>query len=70
MDIPNLLIAKAAEMELHPLPSRNLQHRLSIYADDVILFLRPAENELQMGSLWPQNKYDKGQHISHPMFPQ
>jgi hypothetical protein len=49
MNIINLLIAKAAEMGLlQPLSSRNLQHRLSIYADDVVLFLRPADNELQI----------------------
>jgi hypothetical protein len=47
IDILNLLIAKAAEMGLlQPISSKNLQHRLSIYADGVILFLRPAENEL------------------------
>jgi hypothetical protein len=48
MDILHLLIAKAVKMGLlQPLSSRNLQHRLFIYADDVVLFLRPAENELQ-----------------------
>jgi hypothetical protein len=31
-----------------PFSTRNLQHRLSIYADDVVLFLRPVENELQI----------------------
>jgi hypothetical protein len=49
MGILNLLIAKAAEMGLlHLFSSRNPQHRLSIYADDVVLFLRPVENELQI----------------------
>jgi hypothetical protein len=38
MDILNLLIAKAAEMGLlQPLSSRNLQHRISIYIDDVVV---------------------------------
>jgi hypothetical protein len=49
MDTLNLLIAKAVEWGLlQPLSSRNLQHWLSVYADDVVLFLRPAESDLQI----------------------
>jgi hypothetical protein len=49
MDTLNLLIAKAAYFGLlQPLSSRNLQHWLSMYAYDVVLFLRPAESELQI----------------------
>jgi hypothetical protein len=49
MDTVNLLIAKAAYLGLlQPLSSRNLQHWLFMYADDVVLFLRLAESELQI----------------------
>jgi hypothetical protein len=43
MDMLNLLITKATEAGLfQPLSSRSIQHRISLYADDVVLFLRPA----------------------------
>jgi hypothetical protein len=42
MDMLNHLISKAAEAGLlQPLPSRSIQHWVSLYADDVVLFLRP-----------------------------
>jgi hypothetical protein len=49
MDALNLLILKAAEAGLlQPLSSRSIQHRVSLYADDVILFLRPSESDIAL----------------------
>jgi hypothetical protein len=43
------MISKAAsEGLLLPLSRRPLQHRISIYADDVVLFLRPAVEEINV----------------------
>jgi hypothetical protein len=42
MDVLGYMVAKAAAVGmLQPLSSRALQHRVSLYADDVVLFLRP-----------------------------
>jgi hypothetical protein len=49
MDALNLLILKAAEAGLlQPLSSRSIQHWVSLYADDVILFLRPSESDIAL----------------------
>ena len=43
------MIAQAArEGLLQPLSTRNLQHRISLYADDVVLFLRPEVNDISI----------------------
>ena len=40
-------IRKAAdEQMLQPLARRALQHRISLYADDVVLFLRPSASDI------------------------
>jgi hypothetical protein len=42
MDVLGNMIAKAAEEGiLQPLARRSLQHRISLYVDGVVLFLRP-----------------------------
>jgi hypothetical protein len=54
MDILNLMVTKAAdEGLLQPLSSWSIQHRVSLYADDVVMFLRPAvvDVDLTMGIL-------------------
>ena len=49
MDVLNGLIVKASnEGLLQPLSLRRIQHRISLYADDVVLFLRPTASELQL----------------------
>jgi hypothetical protein len=49
MDALNLLISKAAEAGLlQLLSSRLIQHQVSLYADDVILFLRPSESDIAL----------------------
>lgn len=49
MYVLNSLISKANEVGLlQPLPARALGHRVSLYADDVILFLRPVEAEIHL----------------------
>jgi hypothetical protein len=46
-DALNLLISKAAEARLlQPLSSRSIQHRVSLYVDDVVLFLQPSESDI------------------------
>jgi hypothetical protein len=57
------MVSKAAdEGLLQPLSSHSIQHHVSLYADDVVMFLRPAAAgiDLTMGilhlfwrSLWP-----------------
>jgi hypothetical protein len=49
MDVLGYLIAQAArEGLLQPLSTRNLQHRISLYADDVVLFLRPEVSDISI----------------------
>ena len=38
----------ASDGLLQPLSSRSLQHRISLYADDVVLFLRPEINDIEI----------------------
>jgi hypothetical protein len=43
MDVLNSIVVKASEEGLlQSLSSRSIQHRLSLYVDDVVIFLRPA----------------------------
>lgn len=45
----NAMIQKASEEGLlQPLARRTLQHRVSMYADDVVMFLRPVESDLNI----------------------
>ena len=47
MDVLGQMISKAAnEGLLQPLSTRLLQHRISLYTDDVVLFLRPEANDI------------------------
>jgi mannosylglycoprotein endo-beta-mannosidase len=49
MDVLGHMISKAAsDGLLLPLSRRPLQHRIYIYADDVVLFLRPAVEEINV----------------------
>jgi hypothetical protein len=47
MDVLGLLVTEADEGLLQPLSSRPLHHRISLYADDVVLFLHPRESDIQ-----------------------
>jgi len=65
MDILCLMVKKASEEALlQPLASRALQQRISLYADDVVIFLHPAAEDIGVtldilqlfgGSLSPPN---------------
>ena len=47
MDVLNSLYTKAGELELlQPLSRRNPGQRISLYADDVALFIRSVEEEM------------------------
>lgn len=47
MDILCAMVKKASEEELlQPLVTRALQQRISLYADDVVIFLRPAAEDI------------------------
>jgi hypothetical protein len=49
MDVPGGMVSKAKEEGLlHSLSTRMLQHRISLYADDVVLFLHPKESDIQV----------------------
>ncbi|WVZ58922.1 hypothetical protein U9M48_009140 [Paspalum notatum var. saurae] len=49
MDVLCLMINKASnDGFLQPLSSRTLHHRISIYADDVVVFLRPAVGDIRI----------------------
>jgi mannosylglycoprotein endo-beta-mannosidase len=49
MDVLGHMISKAeAEGLLMSLSRRALQHRISIYADDVVLFLRPVAGDINL----------------------
>ena len=49
MDVLCHLVKKAADEQLlQPLARRALQHRISLYADDVVLFLRPSAGDIEI----------------------
>jgi hypothetical protein len=49
MDVLGYLISKVEkEGLLQPLSARTLQHRVSFYADDVVLFLRPTAEDISV----------------------
>jgi len=49
MDVLGFMIRKATEEGLlQPLARRALQHRISIYADDVVIFLRPSTDDINI----------------------
>jgi hypothetical protein len=49
MDVFNLIVVRAAEAGmLQPLSSHPIQHHVSLYADDVVLFLRPTTADLDL----------------------
>jgi len=49
MDVLGHMISKAAnEGLLLPLSRRAFKHRVSMYADDVVLFLRPATEDIEI----------------------
>lgn len=51
MDVLSFMINKAMEGDLlQPLARRTLPHRISIYADDMVIFLRPSTGD--MTSFW------------------
>jgi hypothetical protein len=46
-DVLGYMIMKVVEEELlQPLARRALEHRVSLYVDDVVLFLRPDANDI------------------------
>jgi hypothetical protein len=49
MGMLNHLITKAAGVGLlQPLSSRSIQHRVSLYANDVVLFFRPLQSDINL----------------------
>jgi hypothetical protein len=49
MNVLGFLISKVESVGmLQPLSARTLQHRVSFYADDVVLFLRPSMDEISI----------------------
>jgi hypothetical protein len=49
MDVLNLMVTKAStDGLLQLLSSCSIQHRLSLYADDVVIFLRPAASDIDL----------------------
>jgi len=49
MDVLNSLFQKASdEGVLQPLSRRRINHWVSLYADDVVLFLHPIATDLQL----------------------
>ena len=49
MDVLYYLVKRALEEGLlQPLARRNLQHRISLYADDVVIFLQPSVSDISI----------------------
>jgi hypothetical protein len=49
MDVLNSIFVKAGDLELlQPLPRRIPTQRISLYADDVALFIRPVAAEMNL----------------------
>jgi hypothetical protein len=49
MDVLCYMVQRAAEENLlQPLARRALQHRISIYADDVVIFLKPSSGDIDI----------------------
>ena len=49
MDVLNSLFTKAGDLELlQPLTQGNPGQRISLYADDIVLFIRPQEVEMNL----------------------
>jgi hypothetical protein len=49
MDVLNNLFSKAGALGfLHPLSNRSITQRILLYADDVVLFIKPREEEMGM----------------------
>jgi hypothetical protein len=49
MDVLNNLFIKAGTLGLlHPLSNQNQDQLISLYADDVALFIRPVEQEMNI----------------------
>ena len=49
MDVLCYIVKKAADDDmLQPLARRALQHRISLYADDVVIFLHPSASDLEV----------------------
>jgi hypothetical protein len=49
MDVLNCMVVKANnEGLLLPLATQNIHHRVSLYADDVVMFLHPVATDLRM----------------------
>jgi hypothetical protein len=49
MDVLSHMVSKAAGMGLlQPLSRQALQHHISLYADDAVLFLRPVAADIQI----------------------
>ena len=49
MDVLCYMVQKAADEDLlQPLARRALQHRISLYANDVVIFLRPAAADMDV----------------------
>jgi hypothetical protein len=49
MDVLNLMVAKASnEGLMQPLSSRSIQHWISLYVDNVVLFLQSSAPDLEL----------------------
>jgi mannosylglycoprotein endo-beta-mannosidase len=49
MDVLNQMFTRASELGLlQPLSNRPIQHRISLYADDVVVFLQPLESDINL----------------------
>jgi hypothetical protein len=49
MDVLNWMVTKASDAHLlQPLSRRPIQHRISLHADDIAIFLRPAAADISL----------------------